>query len=48
MNGQDFHGEDDDEVEYTFIGTGSDSGLGWIVLLIILIGPVVAGFIFYT
>jgi len=48
MNGQDYHGEDDDEVEYTFIGTGSSAGLGWLVILIILIGPVVAGFIFYT
>jgi len=46
MNGQDFKGDDDD-VDFTFIGTGSDTGFGGIVLLIILCGPLIAGFVVY-
>jgi len=48
MNGQDFKGDEDEEVEFTFIGTGSGGGIGGIVLLIILCGPLIAGFVIYS
>jgi hypothetical protein len=41
MNGYDFDSEES-ELEFTFVGTGSYFGMGGIVLLIILCGPLIA------
>lgn len=48
MNGQDFGGDDENDVEFTFAGTGSSSGFGAIVLLIILCGPLIGAFVYYS
>jgi len=48
MNGQDFGGDDENDVEFTFAGTGSSSGFGMIVLLIILCGPLIGAFVYYS
>lgn len=48
MNSYDFNSDEDEELLFTFEGSGSNYGLGGVFLVIIAIAVLIGAFVFFT